>query len=206
MLIVSRLVIVPFILVMLLLFATRVPAAPSPTENIRTATDRVLSVLNDKSLNKEQRRTALRKEIRKIVNQRFDFQTMSKSVMANHWRKATGYERSRFVDFFSQNLEITYFGALESYSAEEIKYIGEKIKGDRAIVNTLIVSGTKEIPVNYKMKLNVDQWYVYDVVIENVSLVSNYRNLYTAIIKSDGIGGLLDNLEGRLAKYKKNPR
>ena len=149
MLTVSRLLIVPFALAVLLLFATRVLALANPTENIRTATDRVLSVLNDKSLNKGQRRIALRQEIRKVVEQRFDFQTMSKSVMANHWRKATGYERSRFVDFFSQNLEITYFGALESYSGEKIKYIGEKIKGDRAVVNTLIVSKTKEIPVAF---------------------------------------------------------
>lgn len=206
MLTVSRLVIAPFTLAVFFLFATGVLAVPNPTENIRTATDRVLSVLNDKSLNKDQRRVVLRDEIRKIVDQRFDFQTMSKSVMANNWRKATGYERSRFVDFFSQNLEITYFGALESYSGEEIKYVGEKIKGDRAVVNTLIVSKSKEIPVNYKMKLNADEWYVYDVIIENVSLVSNYRNLYTAIIKTDGISGLLNNLEGRLAKYKKSPQ
>ncbi len=186
--------------------ATPVLALANPTDNIRTATDKILSVLNDKSLNKEQRRSALRKEIRNIVDQRFDFQTMSKSVMANNWKKATGYERSRFIDFFSQNLEITYFGALESYSGEEIKYVGEKIKGDRAVVDTVIVSKTKEIPVSYKMKLDIDIWYVYDVVIENVSLVSNYRNLYTAIIKNDGISGLLQNLEGRLAKYRKNPQ
>ena len=98
-----------------------------------------------------------------------------------------------------------HFTALESYSGEEIKFVGEKIKGDRAVVDTVIVAKNGDIPVSYKLKLTYDEWFVYDVIIENVSMVSNYRNLYTTIIKSSGINGLLYELESNLKKNNKRP-
>ena len=178
-------------------------ASTSPTAFVKKGIDDVLSVLNDKTLDPAQRRVALDKEIRRVVKERFEFQTMSKSVLSTNWRKATGYEQDRFVDFFTETLVNTYFSAIESYSGEEIKYIGEKINGDRAVVDTVIVAKNADIPVSYKMKLTNDEWYIYDVVIENISLVSNYRNLYTAIIKSSGINGLLAKLEKGLKKKEK---
>ena len=182
-------------LILLLVLSGVVLAASSPTALIKNGIDNVLSILNDKSLDPAQRRAALDKEIRRVVKERFEFESMSKSVLSTNWRKATGYEQDRFVDFFAETLVNTYITAIESYSGEEIKYVGEKIKGDRAVVKTIIVTKNADIPVNYKMRLANDEWYVYDVVIENASLVSNYRNLYTAIIKSSGINGLLDKLE-----------
>jgi len=177
-------------------------AAVSPTALVKKGIDDVLLVLNDKTLDQSQRRLALQKEIRKVIQQRFEFRSISKSVLSTNWRKATGYEQDRFIDFFTQTLENTYFSAIESYTGEEIKYVGEKIKDDRAVVDTLIVTKKGDIPVNYKLKLIKDEWFVYDVVIENVSLVSNYRNIYTTIIKSSGMNGLLFKLESGLKNKK----
>ena len=182
-------------LVLLLCLSGAALAAASPTELVKKGIDNILSILNDKTLDQAQRRVALDKEIRRVVKERFEFQSMSKSVLSTNWKKANGYEKDRFVDFFTETLVNTYFSAIESYSGEEIKYVGEKIKDDRAVVDTVIVAKNGDIPVSYKMKLTNDEWYVYDVVIENISLVSNYRNLYTAIIKSSGINGLLDKME-----------
>jgi phospholipid transport system substrate-binding protein len=182
--------------------STGVIAAISPTALVKKGIDDVLLVLNDKTLDQSQRRLALQKEIRKVIQQRFEFRSISKSVLSTNWRKATGYEQDRFVDFFTQTLENTYFSAIESYTGEEIKYVGEKIKDDRAVVDTLIVTKKGDIPVNYKLKLINGEWFVYDVVIENVSLVSNYRNIYTTIIKSSGMDGLLFKLETGLNKNK----
>lgn len=175
----------------------------TPTEIVKNGTESVLSVLNTPGLNKSQRTSALKIEIQRVVSERFDFETMSKSVLSKNWRKATGYERDRFVDYFTQVLVHTYSGAIESYTGEEINYVGEKIRADRATVDTVILAKNGNIPVTYKMRLNDNDWHVYDVVIESASLVSNYRNLYNAIIKTDGIGGLLDQLEGRLKKTRK---
>ena len=191
-----------FSLVLLLCLSVSVFAAVSPTAFVKQGIDEVLSVFNDKNLDSSQRRVALQKGIRKVIKEHFEFKTISKSVLANNWRKATGYEQDRFVDFFTQTLENTYLTAIESYSGEEIRYVGEKIENDRAVVDTIIVSKNNDIPVSYKLKLNDDQWFIYDVVIENVSMVSNYRNMYAAIVQSSGVNGLLLKLETGL---KKNP-
>ena len=189
------------ILVLLCLPAV-VFAVTSPTDVIKKGTDNVLSVLNNSTLDPAQRRIALRKEIHLAVKTRFEFQAISKSVMSTNWKKAKGYEQDRFVDYFTQTLENTYFTAIDSYSGEEIEYLGETIKGERAVVDTAIVSETKRIPVSYRMKLTDGEWYIYDVVIENVSLVSNYRNLYATIIKSSCVSGLLNKLELDLKSTK----
>ena len=160
---------------LLLCLPAFVAAASGPTEVVKKGIDSVLSVLNNPALDRTQRRIALRNEIKHAVKTRFEFQAISRSVLSTNWKKAKGYEQDRFVDFFTQTLENTYFNAIESYSGEEIEYLGETIKGERAIVDTAIVSETKRIPVSYKMKLTDDEWYVYDVIIENVSLVSSYR-------------------------------
>ena len=187
-------------LVFLLFLSASVLAADSPTTVVKKAVDEVLSVFSDTSLSPDERRVALRKKINKVVKENFEFRTISKSVLATNWRKATGHEQDRFVDYFTQTLENTYLTAIESYNGEEVKYVGEKIKADRAVVDTLIVGENNDILISYKLKQTSGHWFVYDVVIENVSMVSNYRNMYAAIIQSSGVNGLLFKLKSGLNK------
>ena len=162
------------------------------------AVDSILTILQDETLNRESRW----ENIGFIIRQRFDIEAMSQSILATNWKKATPEEKRDFVEFFSQYLENTYRQKIEGYTNEQVRFLGEKINGNRATVDTTIVTDTVEIPVVYKMRLNDDDWYAYDVVIEGVSLISNYRNTFAAIVKSEGMDSLLLNLQGSIDKYK----
>jgi phospholipid transport system substrate-binding protein len=189
-------------LILLLILACLVPvsaATISPTEEVKKTIDKILLILKNQALNWGGRQA----KIRTIVDERFDFRSMSQSVLATHWKKATPVERDRFVEFFSQYLEHTYMTQIEKYSDHYVKYANEKIAGDRAVVDTFIVADAVEIPVNYRLRLNDGEWFAYDVVIEGASLVNNYRNIYSAIVKTEGISGLLDRLEEKNRELKR---
>ncbi len=182
--------------------ATIFAAVQSPSERVKTTVEEILTILRDKSLDWNMRQ----KRIEAIIDERFDFRSMSQSVLATHWKRASPAERERFVHFFSQYLELTYAKKLKNYTNEYVKYGKEKVRGKRAVVDTFIVTDTNEIPVSYKLRLDDEQWYAYDVVIENQSLVNNYRTVYSAIVRSEGMGGLLDNLEGQIKLEKEQSR
>jgi phospholipid transport system substrate-binding protein len=170
----------------------------TPSGRVQDSIDKVLNILNDKSLDREARW----KKIGLIINDRFDFRSMSQSVLATNWKKATPEERKNFVEFFSQYIEETYRKKIESYSNQDVIITGETIRGKKAIVETRIVTDTTEIPVDYKLKNNNGTWYAYDVVIEGVSLVNNYRSTFAAIVNNDGMDGLLDDIQRRIDKHK----
>jgi phospholipid transport system substrate-binding protein len=175
-----------------------VKAAVGPTDAVKDAINQVLKILKNTDYDREQRWA----EIGRIIDARFDFRSMSQSVLSSSWRTATVEEKRQFVEFFSQYLEDTYRTQIESYSNQSIEFVGEQVRKDRAIVDTIIVTDTTRIPVTYRLKNNEGEWFAYDVIIEGVSLVSNYRNTFTAIIKTEGMEGLLLDLEGRIADYK----
>ena len=174
-------------------------AAETPTQTVQRAVSEVLNILRDATLDRESRWS----RIGKIINDNFDFQSMSQSVLASNWQKATPAERQQFVEFFSQYLEEVYRTKIEGYTDQSVRYDGERIYGDRAIVDTSILSSGTEIPVTYKLRLNEEQrWRAYDVVIEGVSLVSNYRNTFSAIVRSSGMQGLIGDVQRRIDKYR----
>ena len=175
-----------------------VQAAMTPTDTVKGAVDQVLSILKDERLNREQRWA----EIGEVINARFDFRSMSQSILATNWRSATPEEKRRFVEFFSQYLEDTYRNKIEAYTDQRVEYVSEQVGKDRAIGDTHILTNATRIPVTYRLRNNDGEWFAYDVVIEGISLVNNYRNTFSAIIKSEGMEGLLVDLEGRIATYK----
>ncbi len=170
----------------------------SPTGRVKDSVNKVLTVLKDKSIDRETRWD----KIGIVINDSFDFRSMSQSVLATNWKKATPEERQQFVVFFSQYLEDTYRTKIEAYTNQKIEYVGETIRGKKAVVETLIITDNTEIPINYKLKNNDGTWFAYDVVIEGISLVSNYRSTFAAIVKNDGMDGLLNDIQSRVNKYK----
>jgi len=191
-----------FPLFLVLLVNTAAAASPfGPQQQVKETVDRVVIILRDNALDWDTKENM----VKGIVRERFDFRSMSQSVLATNWKKASPAERERFVEYFSQNLMGTYLEKIQSNSKPyHIRYKGEKVKGKRAVVNTTVVSNGKDIPVIYKLKKEPDsRWYTYDVVIEGQSLVSNYRGVYKAMVKQEGMNGLLDNLESSLKKYRK---
>lgn len=170
----------------------------SPTGRVKDSVNKVLEVLKDKSLDREARWN----KIGIVINDSFDFRSMSQSILATNWKKATPEERQQFVVFFSQYLEDTYRTKIEAYTNQKVEFIGETIRGKKAVVETVIITDNSEIPINYKLKNNDGFWYAYDVVIEGISLVSNYRSTFSAIVKNDGMDGLLNDIQSRVNKYK----
>ena len=187
-----------FILLFLLPLTVLSADMSTPSGRVQNSIDKVIYILKDKSLDREARW----KQIGFIINDSFDFRSMSQSVLATNWKKASPEERKNFVEFFSQYIEETYRKKIESYSNQEVVITGETIRGKKAIVETRIVTDTNEIPVDYKLKNNNGTWYAYDVVIEGVSLVNNYRSTFAAIVNNDGMDGLLNDIQRRIDKHK----
>lgn len=194
---------IAFFLILSFVFSGIVAAGfASPTARVKDSVDRVITVLKDQSLDRETKW----KLIGVVINNSFDFRSMSQSVLATNWKKATAEERLRFVEFFSQYLEATYRSKIEAYTNQKVEIVGETIRGKRAVVETLIITDHSQIPVNYKLKNNDGNWFAYDVVIEGISLVNNYRSTFSAIVKNDGMDGLLYDIQNRIEKHKRRDR
>lgn len=187
-------------LTFLVIFSFNVAAVDysTPMGRVKDTTDRVISILKDDSLGREARW----EQIAALIYEGFDFRSMSQSVLATQWRRASEEERIKFTEFFSQYIEATYRSKIEAYTDQEIVYKDEVIKGNLGVVETLIIAGGTEIPVNYKLRKNENSWYAYDVVIEGVSLVANYRSTFAAIVKNEGMDGLMSDIQRRIERYK----
>ena len=183
------------VLSLILLAATSVAAVPRPIDQLRETVDRIITVLRDKNRSQD----SILEEVADLVRGKFDFRAMSQRTLGVNWKKATKEEQQRFVQLFAQLLEDTYRGRIKAYTYndEYVEYIGERVRGKRAEVDTIVVAN-KEIPVSYKMRLKGEEWLVYDVIIEEVSLISNYRNSYAEIVRDEGFQGLLARMEKKI--------
>ena len=184
--------------VVLALALARDAAAGPPTDQLRRSIELVLKILADPDLKQEARTAQRRAMIRTVANEIFDFTEISQRSLARHWQARTPAERQEFVGLFGDLLEHSYITKIEGYSGEKIQYAGEVPDGDQATVKTRIVTrqGT-EIPVDYRMFRNAERWRAYDVAIEGVSLVANYRSQFNAIIRRSGYPDLLAKLKAK---------
>lgn len=173
-------------------------SATSPTEQVRGTVDAILQTLKQDGLTQEARRS----KIRELIQKRFHFRVMSQRTLATNWKKATEEEKKSFVELFSKLLEQTYIGKIEAYTDERVEYVKEKRKAKSAVVDTMIVTKSVSIPISYKVLLNGDEWQVYDVKVEDVSLISNYRSSYAQIVQNEGIPGLLVKMQQKIEELK----
>jgi phospholipid transport system substrate-binding protein len=182
-----------------LLFTSSLPAATAtPSERVKETVDKVLEVLQKPALDAQQRRD----QVREIVRQRFDYESMSQVILGKNWRTATQVQRDQFTTLFRELLEQTYFSAMDSYNDQKVRMGRERQKGKLAEVQTYIASASKEVPVNYRLRLRGDEWYAYDVTVDGVSLVSNYRTSFNNLVREKGMDGLLSELAEKVATLK----
>ncbi len=180
-----------------------VGAAPAagPTAQIRGAIDRTLEILKRPDLKSKPRAAERRDLLRKTIKPVFDFEEMSKRSLGPNWRQRTPQEKADFVDLFTELLENAYLGKIESYRGETIEYAGETVNAPYAVVKTLIVTEkSQEVRVDYRMIRSGDQWRIYDVVIEGVSLVNNYRSQFNSILQSSSFDQLLAKLRSTIKR------
>ena len=186
------------LIAMLILLTPAGLIAGVPTEQVRQTADRVLSVLQDSRLKSADKQKERREQIRQIIVSRFDFAEMAKRSLGSNWQKGSSAEQQQFVELFTDLLEKSYADQIESYDGEKIVYGRENVSQDHADVDTKIVTKKGEqISVNYKLRSAGGDWKVYDVVIENISLVNNFRSQFNRILANGSFAELLKKLQSK---------
>jgi phospholipid transport system substrate-binding protein len=177
-------------------------SAGAPTDQLRSEIDRAVKILDDPELKKDGRQRDRRTAVRQVANDIFDFSETAKRSLARHWTPRTQAEKDEFVGLFTDLLERSYISKIELYGGEKVQFVGESIEGEGAVVRTKLVTkqGT-EIPIDYRMLKRGDKWLVYDVVIEGVSLISNYRTQFNKIITTSSFQELMKKMKTKQDEF-----
>jgi phospholipid transport system substrate-binding protein len=175
-----------------------------PQEKVRETIDAVLAVLQDTSLQGPENTGQRREKMRQAVFQRFGFEEMAQRALAQHWSKRTSAEKKEFVTLFGELLERSYINKIESYTGEQtIRYINETIDKDYASVRTeIVVKRDANVEVEYKLLRRDGSWQIYDIIIEGVSLVNNYRTQFHNIVSQESYEALVKKLKVKLEQER----
>lgn len=184
---------------LLLILGIAVPGlAGEPTDQVQQTTDKILSIVSDPILKAASKAEERRKRIRSAVDERFDWEEMARRSLARHWAQRTDEEKKEFIRLFGELLEQTYLDKVEAYSGEKVQYEGETIDRDYAVVKVKIITKKNvDIPVEYRLKKKGNDWLVYDISIEGVSLVNNYRTQFNSILSGSSYGELVKRLKAK---------
>jgi len=180
--------------------AVQPAVAGGATEAMKHTIDEVLTTIQDKELKQPGRAEERRHRLEQIVGARFDYQEMSRRSLGAHWNTLSDKDKQEFVGLFQTLLTNSYADKIESYSGEGVKYINERTENDYAEVRTKVLTGKVEIPLDYRLLNKGGNWQVYDVVVDGVSLVNNYRGQFSKILRSSTYADLVDQL--RKKSYK----
>jgi len=174
------------------------------TDDVRRTVNDIIKIVSDKEMKKNANEQKRRGAIKKALSGIFDHQEMAKRSLGKHWNQRTPAERKQFVDLFASLLENSYASKIESYNNEKVVYTREMVDGDHAEVKSKIINQKQdEFTVDYRLlKENSGKWMVYDVVIEGVSLVSNYRTQFNKIITANGYPELVKKLQTKSNEIK----
>ncbi|MDL2321174.1 ABC transporter substrate-binding protein [Desulfosarcina sp. OttesenSCG-928-B08] len=186
--------------------AVAAAAGDDPMTTIKGPIDQVISTLNDPQYKPADKRIVQRENIWKAVLPIFDFTEISRRTVGRHWTRFTEAEKTEFSDIFSRFLSNIYIDKIQSeYHDEEITYVEQNFHKDTyAEVKTLILRQTTQIPVNYRLIRNEDgQWKVYDIIVEGVSLVNNYRTQFATILQKNKPAELIRTLHEKVAEQQK---
>lgn len=172
--------------------------AASPTETLREYTDAVQKVLDDPALKTDERRPERRAAVRKLAAEAFDVQETARRALGPHWQQRTPAEREEFVQLFADLLEQTYIAKIDLYGGEHLRFTDERVDGDSAVVRAKVITrqGT-DVPVEGRLHKKADRWLLYDILIENISLIANYRAQFDRIIRTQSYPELVKRLRNR---------
>jgi phospholipid transport system substrate-binding protein len=170
--------------------------AGAPTEQVRGTVDKVLTILQDPGLKSKDKTKERRQQLRQVISARFDFAEMAKRSLGQQWGRRTAEEQAEFVKLFTDLLEDAYVSKMESYNGEKVLYTGEKPDNDSVEVDTKVATKKgEEYSINYKLHQSKGEWKVYDVVIENISLVNNYRSQFNRILANSSYNDLVQRIK-----------
>jgi phospholipid transport system substrate-binding protein len=173
-----------------------------PTDQIRTTVDRAILVLKDPRFKAAAKTKERRAQLKQILFARFDFTEMARRALGSHWRRRTPQEQEEFVRLFTELLERAYADTIESYTDEKIVYVGEKQDGEYAEVNSKILTNKgQEFTIDYKTHVVASEWKVYDVVVENISMVNNFRSQFNRVISNASYEELVRRLKEKQTDF-----
>lgn len=168
-------------------------AADTPTAVVRTTVDGALAVLKDKVSPIAQRR----QKLRQLVETNFDFARMSRSALGYHWRQLTPKQRSHFTAVFTAFIEDSYLNKIQDYQGQTVDFLKEvRTSPGYGEVKTKVIQKTRPpIALNYRLALGQGRWKIYDVTVDNISIIANYRNQFNRVINNSGFNRLMADLE-----------
>ena len=173
---------------------------------MRTTVSQALGVLQDPELKKPERANERVTKLRKIADERFDYGEMAKRSLGGQWDKLAERERQEFVDLFTEFLTATYVEKIHSYSGEEVTFLGERLEGNYAEVRSIMVGKKTETPLDYRLMMKGGDWKAYDVLVDGISLVQNYRGQFAAILRSSSYAHLVQALRDKNAQFNAKTR
>lgn len=175
--------------------------AGAPTDQLRAATERVIRVLEDPALQPEARAEERQAAVRAAGVDLLDFAEISRRALGRHWRSLGQAERSEFVGLFREFLERRYLPRIRLYQGEQLRFLNEVVDGDLASVHAQVLRpGGQEVAVLFRLHRAGERWLVFDVAVEGISLVSNYRAQFDQLIQRASYRGLVERLRQRLAE------
>ena len=191
----------------LVVWAPAPARAGAPTDQLKASVGQIVKVLEDPALRAEARSQERRAAIRKEAEGVFDFTETAKRALGRHWQGLAEKDRQEFTSLFTDLIERAYISKIERYSGERIAYAGEAMDGGLATVRTRFVTkqGT-EVPVDYRMQQRGDRWLVYDVSVEGVSLINNYRTQFDKIIQTSSYAELVRKMKAAELSAPASPR
>jgi phospholipid transport system substrate-binding protein len=168
-----------------------------PLDVVKSSVSQVLAAVQSRAAGSRESGQR-RAEIRRVADGLFDFEEMSRLTLSRHWTAQSPRDQAEFVRLFTELLERCYLSTIENYAGERIAFVGESVSGSYAQVRSRITTDRRvEISIDYRLIARVDRWEVYDVVLDGVSLVSNYRSQFNSIIRTSSFGDLLTRLRNR---------
>jgi len=190
------------LIILWLAFAAAPGYAGAPTDSMKTTIDEVLRIVNENELKQPDKAEERRHMLEQVVEARFDYQEMSRRALGAPWKTLSDQEKQEFVALFRTLLTNSYADKIETYSGEGVQYLNERTEKEYAEVRTKVLSGKTEIPLDYRLMNKANDWRVYDVVVDGVSLVNNYRGQFTKIIRSSSYADLVEQLRKKSEKIK----
>jgi phospholipid transport system substrate-binding protein len=188
-------------LTLIMLGTAGLAVAETPTDAVKGTVDQVIRLLSTPALKDPGQKNRILQQVRQVVDRRFDYEEMAKRILPN-WNQLSSTQRRDFVTLFSELLATSYADKLAKYSGEKVTYAGDRVEGDLAEVKTLLLRSNDRIPINYRL-INKSQWMVYDVVIEGVSLVNNYRSQFARVIGESSYAELVRRLQAKVDEQRR---
>ncbi len=197
----NKLKLMTLLLAVFLMSLPGISQAAVPDLVVSQTVDEIIRILGDESLKGKDKKTERRDMIRGAISKGFNFKAMAKRSMGKYWKERTPQEREEFTGLFRSLIEISYISKIEGFTNEKILYEKAKTKNNISVVKTKIVlSKGTEIPINYRLMKRADRWYIYDVVIEGVSLVRNYRTQFSSVLRKKSYSTLVEQLKAKIEK------